>query len=105
MTAAEANQILSAGKPLAGKWKLEILWLLAETPYRWNELMKRFPDAAPNVLTRQLSRLEADGLVEQCVYSAKPPKVVEYRLTAQGQMYIPFLRDLASWEKSYRETM
>lgn len=97
MATCDAERILTAAEPLTGKWKLELLSCLASSPARWNELVKSFPEAAPNVLTRQLRELERDGLVRRMDHSSKPPKVVEYRLTEAGEQYIPFLTAVEAW--------
>ena len=101
MDAFLIDQILDAGKPLSGKWKLVLLHRLSESPARWHELTKCFPEAAPNVLTRQLTQLEQDGLVCRQIYSSKPPKVVEYRLTKQGLRYVPFLQAMMDWAQAF----
>ena len=103
MTSGTIDQILSVGKPLSGKWKLELLARLSCAPARWNTLVKFFPDVAPNVLTRQLAQLERDGLIHRVVHSAKPPKVVEYRLTNMGAQYLPFLAAMDNWARTYRQ--
>ena len=95
------DQILAAGKPLSGKWKLGLLHRLLEAPARWHELTRCFPEAAPNVLTRQLTQLEQDGLVCRQIISGKPPKVVEYRLTELGLRYVPFLQAMTDWTQAF----
>lgn len=102
MSNLQLDSILARGKPLAGKWKLEILYRLANGPARWSELTRSFPTAAPNVLTRQLRQLEQEGLILRWVSSPKPPQVVEYALTDQGAQWIPVLRALERWEQQFR---
>ena len=103
MTICDAEQILAAAEPLTGKWKLDLLARLSSSPARWNELVKSFPEAAPNVLTRQLKELERDGLVRRMDHSSKPPKVVEYRLTEAGEQYIPFLTAVEVWHLRWQQ--
>ena len=103
MIHADAAAILECGKPLSGKWKLDILYLLSGGPARWSQLVHSFPDAAPNVLTRQLRQLEQDGLIFRRVSSPKPPQTVEYRLTEQGAAAVPFLKSLCAWDRKFRK--
>lgn len=98
----QINAILACGRPLSGKWKMEILYLLSGGPARWSELTRSFPTAAPNVLTRQLRQMEQEGLILRSVSSPKPPQVVEYALTAQGTQLIPTLQALHRWDLQYR---
>ena len=89
---------------LSGKWKLDILFQLAGGAARWNTLVASLPDAAPNVLTRQLRQLERDGLIFRNVLSAQPPQVVEYALTAKGQHLAPLLFRLVRWDETFRQS-
>lgn len=82
-------------KQLSGKWKLELLFLMKDTPRRWSDLRHLLPQAAPNALTRQLRELEDDGLILRTVLRDQPPKVVLYRLAAPE--LIPLLEALGSW--------
>ena len=87
---------------LAGKWKLNILYLLSNGPARWNELTKALPDAAPNVLTRQLRQLTEAGLVSRTIVVSKPPQVIEYALTEQGMSVLPLIHALCKWSRTYQ---
>ena len=93
---------LSDWSPLiSGKWKLEILFVLSQGSARWSQLTHAFPDAAPNVLTRQLRKLEQDGMILRQVIGERPPQVVEYRLTAKSEAMLPFLQALENWDQIY----
>ena len=82
---------------LAGKWKLELLLRLSEGGARWSTLIHSIPQAAPNVLTRQLRSLEESGQVRRIITSAQPPQVVAYTLSEKGQQLVPLLRALRGW--------
>lgn len=86
---------------LSGKWKLDLLYRLTSGCVRWSILTHSIPDAAPNVLTRQLRYLENDGLVRRIVTAAHPPQVIEYTLSDQGQRLIPLLHELERWDAAY----
>lgn len=102
MSDLQVDAILARGKSLSGKWKMEILYRLSGGTARWSELTRSFPAAAPNVLTRQLRQLEREGLIRRSVSAAKPPQVVEYALTAQGEALIPTLQALHAWSLQFR---
>ncbi len=86
---------------LSGKWKLDILYCLTAGSIRWNRLVGMLPEAAPNVLTRQLRQLERDGLILRRAKNDRPPHVVEYALTEEGKCLTPALRALALWHDSF----
>jgi len=55
---------------------------------------------APNMLTRRLNALVADGLLEKRLYSAHPPRY-EYILTQRGRDFRPVMIALMAWGNRY----
>jgi DNA-binding HxlR family transcriptional regulator len=51
---------------------------------------------APNILTRRLAALTADGLLEKRRYSERPPRD-EYVLTEKGRDFLPILAAIGAW--------
>lgn len=82
---------------IRGKWKLELLYTMAEGSVRWKILIHSLPDAAPNVLTRQLRQMEEDNMVIRRVIADSPPQIVEYELSEEGKKLCPILRELHQW--------
>ena len=81
------------------KWKIPILWHLAdEGTLRYNELKRGIYGITNIMLTKSLQELEERGLVHREEYSTIPPKV-EYSLTERGQTLIPLLKDFDRWGK------
>lgn len=86
---------------LNGKWKLKILWMIAQRPHRFNELQKELGEITTRTLTIQLRELERDGLVTRTIYPEIPPHV-EYALTTPlGKSILPVLHTLCEWGKGY----
>ncbi|WP_059043050.1 winged helix-turn-helix transcriptional regulator [Paenibacillus rubinfantis] len=82
---------------IGGKWKMLILYLLAEDqPVRFNEMKRRLGPVTYKMLSSQLKELEADGLVDRKEYPQIPPKV-EYRLTPKAETLIPVMEQLCDW--------
>jgi DNA-binding HxlR family transcriptional regulator len=81
---------------ISGKWKVVILWNLAEGALRFTELKRRFPEVSEKVLTAQLRSLEKDGLVVRTVYPEVPVRV-EYALSSFGQSLVPILQEINNW--------
>ena len=51
---------------------------------------------APNILTRRLNTLVAEGLLERRQYCERPPRF-EYVMTARGRDFRPVLLTLMAW--------
>jgi DNA-binding HxlR family transcriptional regulator len=56
---------------------------------------------APTILTRRLSALTEDGLLEKRRYSERPPRD-EYVLTEAGQDFLPVLFAIGAWGRKHR---
>ncbi|WP_323816490.1 helix-turn-helix domain-containing protein [Cellvibrio sp. NN19] len=89
---------------LAGKWKLEIMWLLNQRIYRFGELRKAIPGITQHMLTAQLRELEADGLVSRTVFAEVPPRV-EYEITAKAKGLGPTMEALTAWWNEYGNSL
>lgn len=94
------EEIRRAFTLLSGKWKLEIMWLLNQRIYRFNELRKAIPGITQHMLTAQLRELEADGLVSRTVFAEVPPRV-EYEITAKARGLGPTMEALTVWWSEY----
>ena len=55
---------------------------------------------APNILTRRLAALTADGLLEKRRYSERPPRD-EYVLTGKGRDFLPILAAIGAWGRRH----
>ena len=79
------------------KWKLPILWYIADKEViRYNELQRKVVGITATMLTKDLRELENDGLISRKQYSTIPP-TVEYSLTEKGKTLIPALDTLYQW--------
>ena len=82
---------------IGSKWKMVIIYLLAENqPVRFNELKRQIGAITYKTLSSQLKELEADGLVKRKEYPQVPPKV-EYSLTGKAESLLPVLEGLCEW--------
>ncbi|MGF9696160.1 MULTISPECIES: winged helix-turn-helix transcriptional regulator [Paenibacillus] len=82
---------------IGGKWKMVILYLLAEgQTVRFNDLQRQIGAITYRTLSSQLKELEADGLVNRKEYPQIPPKV-EYSLTAKAETLLPIMEELCEW--------
>ncbi len=98
--AAAADRALAAAAEAVGdRWSLLVVSRLLQGPRRFGELLDELDGLAPNILSRRLERLEADGLVVGEPYSTRPLRHA-YRLTAPGSELGDVLRMLAGWAAS-----
>lgn len=81
---------------LAGKWKLEILWLLHHRVHRFGELKRAIPGISQHMLTAQLRELERAGLVTRTVFAEVPPRV-DYAMTEVANALEPTITTLLAW--------
>jgi len=87
---------------IGGKWKLIILWHLAQSTLRFNELEKRIDGITQKMLAQSLRELEKDGLISRKVYPVVPPKV-EYTITAHGLSLREVLKELDNWGEKHQQ--
>lgn len=99
----EICPVLYAVSILGQRWKLPILWHLAdEGTLRYNELKRGIPLITNIMLTQSLRELERSRLVERRNYDTIPPHV-EYALSERGKTLIPLLRQLHAWGREQME--
>ena len=91
--------ILYAMRIIGQKWKLPILWYIADSEnqtLRYKELERRVVGITATMLTKCLRELEADGLIHRTQYNTIPP-TVEYSLIDRGKSLIPALESVYRW--------
>jgi DNA-binding HxlR family transcriptional regulator len=92
--------IVYAQSIIGQKWKIPILWHLAdEGTLRYNELKRGVYGITNIMLTKSLQELEAHGLIIRTSYDSIPPRV-EYSLSERGRSLIPLLKEFDTWGRS-----
>ena len=81
---------------IGGKWKILIIWQLANRPRRFGELRRLVAAVTEKMLIQGLKELEKDGVVNRRDFREIPPKVV-YSLTERGLELANVLRPLCEW--------
>ena len=87
---------------IGGKWKMIIVYWLAESPKHFAALRRAMPGISQKVLTQQLRELVNDGLVEREPHGAVPAKV-EYSLSAYGRSVLPLIESVRTWGRNHME--
>lgn len=91
--------ILYTMKLVGQKWKLPILWYIADAEnqtLRYRELERKVVGITATMLTKCLRELEQDKFITRKQYSTVPP-TVEYSLAERGKTLIPALEPLYQW--------
>ncbi|SRR6266851_1595349 len=89
---------------IGGKWKLIIVYWLAESPRHFAALRRVMPGISQKVLTQQLRELMSDGIVHRQPKGAIPAPV-EYSLTDYGQSVLPLVEDVRLWGRAHMERL
>jgi DNA-binding HxlR family transcriptional regulator len=87
---------------IGGKWKLIIVYFLAESPKHFAALRKAMPGISQKVLTQQLRELISDGMVNREAKGAVPAPVA-YSLTEYGRSVLPLVEDVRVWGRGHLE--
>lgn len=85
-----------------GKWKLIILFWLAESPRQFGELRNLLPAISQKVLTEQLRELAADEIIER-ERTGPAPAPVRYSLTEYGRSLVPIVEAVRRWGRGHIE--
>ena len=88
---------------IGAKWKIPILWHLAdEGTLRYNELKRGVVGITNIMLTKCLRELEDAGLVHREELGTIPPHV-EYSLSERGKTLVPILYSIHAWGQQMME--
>ena len=91
--------ILYAMEIIGQKWKLPILWYIADAEgqvLRYKELERKVVGITATMLTKCLRELEQDKFITRTQYNTIPP-TVEYSLADRGRSLIPALESVYQW--------
>lgn len=95
------RSIKDALEAVEGRWKLLILFALAECPKRFKQIARDVPGITDKTLSKELKSLEANQLVLREVQATFPPTVI-YSITAHGMSLEKVLDELHFWGLAHR---
>lgn len=87
---------------LEGRWKLLILFALAEKPKRFKQIAREVQGITDKTLSKELKNMEANQLISRTVYDTFPP-TVEYAITPHGLSLEKVLDELHFWGLRHRQ--
>jgi DNA-binding HxlR family transcriptional regulator len=85
---------------VGGKWKLIIIYWLADSPKHFAGLRQLMPGISQKVLTQQLRELLSDEIVSREATGAVPAPV-KYSLTDYGRSLLPLLETVRLWGRAH----
>jgi DNA-binding HxlR family transcriptional regulator len=85
---------------VGGKWKLIIVYWLAESPRHFAGLRQAMPGISQKVLAEQLRELVRDGIVARDPTGSLPAPV-EYSLTTYGKTVLPLVEEVRAWGRAH----
>src|SRR6185503_13591438 len=85
---------------IGGKWKLIIVYWLAESPKHFAGLRQAMSGISQKVLTQQLRELMSDGIVHREPKGVIPAPV-EYSLTDYGRTVFPLVETVRVWGRKH----
>ena len=89
---------------IGGKWKMIIIYWLAEEPTHFAALRRKMPSISQKVLTQQLRELQADAIVDRRAAERLPEPVV-YSLTPYGRSLLPLIESVRVWGRAHLERL
>ena len=88
--------IEEAMRVLSGRWPGLLLYYLKDGTKRFSDLRRDNPTVSHRILSLELRKLEACGVVRRASFEGYPLKV-EYTLTASGLKLVPLLDAIGAW--------
>jgi len=86
---------------VGGRWKLFVVYRLADGPRHFAALRRSLPDVSAKVLAQQLREMQADGLVSR-ERSGPVPAWVHYALTSHGRSVLPVAEAIRRWGMAHQ---
>ena len=96
LTPPPISALDEALRRVGDRWTLLVVEALLAGPQRFGSLEAGIEGLAPNILSKRLKALEAEGVITAAPYSQRPYRVA-YALTASGAELAGALRLLAQW--------
>ena len=87
---------------IGGKWKMIIIYWLADEPSHFAALRRKMPSISQKVLTQQLRELEADAIVGRQAAARRSEPVI-YSLTPYGRSLMPLIENVRQWGRGHLE--
>ncbi len=85
------------------RWTGAILRAMLSGRTRFSDIAGAVPGLSDRLLSERLKELEAEGVIERCVYPDTPVRI-EYQLTAKGHALENAVAAVAEWAETWVES-
>lgn len=86
------------------RWTGAILRAMFSGRTRFSDIAGAVPGLSDRLLSERLKELEAEGLVERCVYPDTPVRI-EYQLTRKGRALQETIHAVSTWAEEWVESV
>ncbi|ULT25683.1 helix-turn-helix transcriptional regulator [Sphingobacterium sp. E70] len=99
--ACDVNEVLLQ---ISLRWKMQILYCIAEDVSQFSTLKRMFPTLSDQVLSKRLKELKEEALVvTEDIENTIPPQI-RYSPTAKGKELLKIILDLHHWGLKWKIT-
>ncbi len=82
------------------RWTGAIIRMLLEGVTRFSDITEAVPGLSDRMLSERLKELEAEGIVERCVFAETPVRI-EYRITEKGRALSTVVESIGAWAEQW----
>ena len=85
---------------IGARWTGAIIRAMLNDITRFSDLAETVPGLSDRMLSERLKELEAEGIVERCVYPQTPVRI-EYHLTEKGRSLGSVFEAVGAWASAW----
>lgn len=82
------------------RWTGAIIHIMLAGVTRFSDMTQAVPGLSDRMLSERLKELEAEGIVERCVFPETPVRI-EYRITEMGRALSTVVESIGVWAKHW----
>jgi DNA-binding HxlR family transcriptional regulator len=82
------------------RWTGAIINIMLTGTTRFSDLTQAIPGLSDRMLSERLKELEAEGIVQRCVFADTPVRI-EYRITDKGRALSDVVESIGSWAEEW----
>ena len=85
-----------AAELIGRRWTGAIVRVMLDGVTRFSDLVQHVPGLSDRMLSERLKELEAEGIIERCVFADTPVRI-EYRMTDKGRALGTVVESIGAW--------
>jgi DNA-binding HxlR family transcriptional regulator len=82
------------------RWTGAIIRIMLEGVTRFTDITQAVPGLSDRMLSERLKELEAEGIVDRCVFAETPVRI-EYRVTEKGRALSAVVESIGAWAEHW----